>query len=270
MAMRCTARNGCDPARMIRMDPTMQHLNTYQSDGFTVCRSFLTADELSEVEENTRRYIRDVVPRMPAEDVFYEDRDRPSSLKQIQQMWQHDAYFHTLITDGKFRRLAEQLLQGAVVPKNLQFFNKAPGVNRPTPPHQDGFYFMLTPPHALTMWLALDEVDEENGCVRYLPGSHNQPLRPHAKTGTLGFSQGISDYPRPGETEREVPLTVSPGDLLVHDARTIHRADGNRSDHRTRRALGMIYYSHHAREDTMRHDQYQRQLKVEMKSQGRI
>ena len=40
------------------------------------------------------------------------------------------------------------------------------------------------------MWLALDEVDETNGCLCYVPGSHRQGLREHARTRTLGFLRG--------------------------------------------------------------------------------
>ncbi|MEE2935660.1 MAG: phytanoyl-CoA dioxygenase family protein [Planctomycetota bacterium] len=245
-------------------------LDRYRTDGFFVGRQFLSPDEVTELVEHVRRYIQERVPAMPSEQVFYEDQQQPESLKQIQQMWKHDDYFHALMTEGRFRQVAEKCLAGPVVPKNLQYFNKSPGVNQPTPVHQDAFYFMLDPPMAVTMWLALDEVDEENGCVRYIPGSHRQPLRSHQRTGTLGFSQGITDYPLAGETEREVPLCARPGDLLVHDAMTIHRADGNRSSTRNRRALGMIYYSKHAKEDTAGHAKYQRQLASEMKLKGRV
>jgi ectoine hydroxylase-related dioxygenase (phytanoyl-CoA dioxygenase family) len=41
---------------------------------------------------------------------------------------------------------------------------------------------------ALTKWLALVEVDEESGCVRYVRDSHK-------RTVTLGFSQGIVEFP---------------------------------------------------------------------------
>jgi ectoine hydroxylase-related dioxygenase (phytanoyl-CoA dioxygenase family) len=51
----------------------------------------------------------------------------------------------------------------------MQYFNKPPSVGQPTPPHQDGYYFMLDPCEAVTMWFALDEVDEENGRMRYVP-----------------------------------------------------------------------------------------------------
>jgi phytanoyl-CoA hydroxylase len=58
--------------------------------------------------------------------------------------------------------------------------------------------------------------------------------------------------------------------LLAHDAMTIHRADGNRSTTRARKALGFVYYSERARQDTQAHALYQRKLAEEMKAQGKI
>ena len=156
------------------------------------------------------------------------------------------------------------------MPKNMQYFNKPPGIGQPTPPHQDGYYFMLAPCEAVTMWFALEDVDEENGCVRYVPGSHKHGMREHARTQTLGFSQGIVDYPTVADRESELAFPAKPGDLLVHHALTIHRADGNRSTTRTRRALGFIYYSDRAREDVEAHAAYQRRLAEDMKAAGKL
>jgi len=63
----------------------------------------------------------------------------------------------------------------------MQWFNKPAKMGTETPPHQDGFYFMLEPNHAVTMWLALDVADAENGCMRYIPRSHLGGIRPHKK-----------------------------------------------------------------------------------------
>lgn len=242
----------------------------FEQDGYVAIRSFLGVAELTELIKHVDRFIREVIPALPPEHVFYEDKADCSTLKQIQHMGQHDPWFHDLWTSGRFRELAELLLGGTVVPKNLQYFNKPPGVGQPTPPHQDGFYFMLDPSEAVTMWLALDEVDEENGCVRYVRGSHKQGLRDHARTQTLGFSQGLVNYPTESDLAGEVPITAQPGDLLAHHALTIHRADGNQSQSRSRRALGFIYYSERAREDAEAHAAYQRQLAADMNSAGRI
>jgi phytanoyl-CoA hydroxylase len=95
-------------------------------------------------------------------------------------------------------------------------------------------------------------------------------MRPHGRTQVLGFSQGITDFGTADDLANEVPFPAKPGDLLVHHALTIHRADGNRSADRTRQALGFIYYSDRAREDAVAHAAYQRRLAEEMKTAGRI
>ena len=157
-----------------------------------------------------------------------------------------------------------------VIGKNMQYFNKPPGVGKATPAHQDGFYFMLQPCEALTLWLALDEVDEANGCVRYVRGSHTRGMREHGRTQTLGFSQGILDYPCKTDLAWETPVFATPGDVLAHQALTIHRAGANSSPNRSRRALGFIYYSERARQDEVAHAAYQAKLANEMKAADKI
>ena len=109
-------------------------------------------------------------------------------------MQKYDPYFDVMLNNSKFKQLAEFLLDDAVIPKTLEYFNTPPRIGKPTPPHQDNYYFMLKPAEAVTMWLALEDVDAENGCVRYVTGSHHHGVRPHGRTQTLGFSQGISDF----------------------------------------------------------------------------
>ena len=245
-------------------------LEAMETEGFVFLPKFINGEALTELTAHVDRFIRDVVPTLRPEQVFYEDKSNPETLKQIQHMNTHDLWFHDLFTNSRFQELAEVLLKGPVVPKNMQYFNKPPGVGQPTPPHQDGYYFMLNPCEAITMWFALDVVDEENGCVRYVPGSRRHGMREHSRTQTLGFSQGITDYPTDQDRKGEVTCPAQPGDLLVHDALTIHRADANRSCTRSRRALGFIYYSERAREDREAHTRYQRRLAEDLKSQGKI
>lgn len=241
----------------------------YDRDGYVACRGFLSTAAVAEIRANVGRYVGDVVPHLPAHEAFYEDKERPETLKALQRMFHHDAWFASLMASPPILDLAQTLLGSRPVARNMQWFNKSPARNEPTPPHQDGWYFMLTPPNALTMWIALEDVDEETGCVRYVPGSHRGPLRPHARTGVLGFSQGIVDY-GPEDRAAEVPMPAGPGDLLAHHAMTIHRADGNASPTRTRMALGLIFYGEDAVEDRAAHEAYRTRLFAELAGQGRI
>lgn len=240
----------------------------FDRDGYIVIRAFLPADGLAEFNRELNRYITERVPQIPRTDVYYEDRDNPETLKQMARIKKHDSYFAALIDRPKWRGLAEALLADDVVPQELEWFDKPPKIGKFTPPHQDGHYFMLDPNEAATMWLALDPVDESNGCVRYIPGSHRKGLRPHGRTEVLGFSQGITDY---GDADRkaEVPMVAEAGDLLVHHAVTVHRADGNPSA-RHRRSIGLIYYAARARQDAKRLAEYQKGLNAELQGAQKI
>ena len=236
----------------------------FEKDGFVFIPGFLSTEETETIRQNFNRVITDVLPNMPATKVFYEDKNDASTLKQIMDIHVHDNFFNTVLFDSKFKELAELLLGDKVIGKNLEYFNKPPLIGKPTPPHQDGYYFMLDPSIAVTMWMALEPADEENGCVKYVKGSHLKGMRPHGRTKTLGFSQGITDFGTDEDMQNEIAFPAKPGDLLVHHSLTIHRANGNTSANRTRKALGLIYFGESAREDVAAKKAYQDKLQQEM------
>ena len=59
---------------------------TYLDKGFVYLRKFLDAREIAICQEKIREFIEDLIPQLPRDHVFYEDRKTPSTLKQIQQM----------------------------------------------------------------------------------------------------------------------------------------------------------------------------------------
>jgi phytanoyl-CoA hydroxylase len=248
----------------------MDALTQFNRDGYVVMRGFLDSAEVKELREHLDNFIATRLDDLPREHAFYEELGDERTLKQLQRLHEHDDVFGRWMTDSKFRQLAELLLDGPVTCQNMQYFNKPAGIGLPTPPHQDGYYFMLEPCRALTMWLALEPVDEANGCVRYVTGSHHYGMRAHGRTKTLGFSQGIMDYPCANDHDNERALPAQPGDRLVHHALTIHRADGNTDPTRDRRAMGFIYYSAAAQPDEVAHAEYQRRLAQAMAAEGKI
>ena len=153
-----------------------------------------------------------VVPTLSEQDAFYQDRSRPETLKQLQRMGR-DSFFDAYRDHPRWRQVAETLLGEPADAEEPEWFNKPPGTVHVTPPHQDNYYFCLTPPHVLTIWLALDDVDAENGCLRYVAGSHTRGFRPHDRSNVLGFSQGITDY-SPDDSAGEVAVSLRAGDAV--------------------------------------------------------
>jgi phytanoyl-CoA hydroxylase len=238
----------------------------YQRDGFVVVRDFLAARELTLLQHELERYITQVVPHLPDSDAFYVVKSRTETLKQLQHMGK-DSFFADYRRHPGWKQLAETLIGEPCEAQEPEWFSKPPGTSHETPPHQDNFYFCLQPPHVATLWLALDPVDTENGCLRYVAGSHRGGFRPHQRTHLLGFSQGISDYGLQDES-REVVVDLRAGDLVAHHGMTIHRADPNRSPTRHRRAFAMVFRGISCSLDEAAQRRYQQSLASQHQSLG--
>jgi phytanoyl-CoA hydroxylase len=238
----------------------------YDRDGFVVVRQWLSPAAFAELRGHIDRYIRDVVPGLPDADAFYDDRGRPETLKQMQRMEQ-DPFFAAYRHHPTWNAMAEALLGEPAHADGVEWFNKPIGTHHVTPPHQDNFYFSLRPPQVLTVWLALDPVDEENGCLRYVRGSHLKGVRPHRRTATLGFSQEVADY---GDADRgdEVAVPMQPGDVVIHHGNTIHRADANRSTTCHRRSFAMVFKGVSCRRDEAAYARYLEAAKAQRQVLG--
>lgn len=244
----------------------MSPKESYDRDGFVIVRQLLSSDEFAELRRELDRYIREVVPMLPDADAFFDDKSRPETLKQMQHM-QKDTFFEAYTRQPKWRELAMSLVGEEASCEGPEWFNKPPGTNHITPPHQDNYYFCLAPPNVVTIWMALDDVDDENGCLRYVPGSHLVPIRPHNRSNVLGFSQGITDY---GDADRaaEARIHLAPGDVVAHHGNTIHRADANRSPIRNRRAFAMVFKGVSCQRDEAAFTRYMNAVKEQHQQMG--
>ena len=89
----------------------------------------------------------------------------------------------------------------------------------------------------LTCWIGLDDTDESNGCMFYVPGSHQWDLLPI--TGLAGDMDAIEQVLSPDQWEalqNPVPVCLKKGHAAFHHPLMVHGSRENRSD-RPRRAL---------------------------------
>ncbi|EYF01757.1 phytanoyl-CoA dioxygenase family protein [Chondromyces apiculatus] len=104
--------------------------------------------------------------------------------------------------------------------------------------HQDSWYLSAEPDTLVLAFVALDDMDEENGCLAVIPGSHREGLGTRLVLGdkgyvSLGRTQGL---PAPRHPERAVLLPAAKGTIILAHGRTYHASGPNRSD-RPRRAF---------------------------------
>ena len=108
--------------------------------------------------------------------------------------------------------------------------NKAPYTNTPTPWHQDAAYWIKMPDkRAVSCWIALDDVHEDNGCMWFIP-KEKDLLKPHVL-----YAKGGALYCEATMNEAQcMPLFA--GGCTFHDGFTLHFSKGNITNSQ-RRAL---------------------------------
>jgi phytanoyl-CoA hydroxylase len=221
----------------------------FDQDGYLYFPGFLDKIETNQIKSRLDKIVEEGLQDIPTGHIKFENTENKQGVKMIQDLHLYDPLFKNILFESKFSALAAELLGEKVVGKTVEFFNKPAKIGKATPPHQDGYYFMLTPMSAVTFWISLEEVNKDNGWVSYVKGSHLNGVRTHGKSGTIGFSQEIVDFGTPSDLENEAFIATNPGDVLIHHALTIHRAAPNTSINRSRKALGLIYFGESAKED---------------------
>lgn len=101
--------------------------------------------------------------------------------------------------------------------------------------HQDQFYLRVQPGTCIAAWMALDDCDEENGCLQVIPGSHALPVLCPTEADT---AESFTDVTVPLSSEMQPqPVIMQAGDVLFFNGQLIHGSLPNRSSSRFRRAL---------------------------------
>jgi phytanoyl-CoA hydroxylase len=238
---------------------------SYDQDGYNHIPALFSKADMEVINKEFNRYIKDCVPKMKDQEVYYVDKTNKDTLMQMQKLEEYDKFFYDLFYNSKIKDLAANALGEDVVPRAMEYFNKPPGKSNPTPPHQDGYYFNLDNDKAVTGWMALEDVDDENGCIHYVKGSHKQEYRPHGKSEILGFSQGVTDFGTEEDKKNTVKFEGKAGMFLMHDAKIIHFATPNKSSVRSRRAFGFVYHGISAKQDIEKGKAYQKKLHDELR-----
>lgn len=187
--------------------------------------------------------------RSASETVFVEGSS--GKIKQIQHL-QHEhvdgqPVFRVLL-DAVLPKMAElmDVESSALQVVNMQFFNKHPGISKPTRHHQDNAYLrLLHGDKAITAWIPLDDVDPSNGCLHYVPYSHKMPTLRHERYNAATTFRvrsgvpGLSLCTRAFRESDDIAVEATAGDILYHLGTTVHRANANTST-KQRRAIGVL------------------------------
>ena len=140
--------------------------------------------------------------------------------------------FFNIVTAPALLDLVEQVIGPDIVMWASAVFCKPAATGLEVPWHQDGQYWPIRPRATVTAWIALDDVDRDNGCMRVIPGSQRMGEFAHdvSDREDLVLSNVLNDPRIDLENIRDITLRA--GQLSLHDVNIVHGSQPNTSGRR--------------------------------------
>lgn len=147
-----------------------------------------------------------------------------------------DGRLMKFLLDPEVLDIVEKIIGPNIGLWSSHFISKEPGVGRRTPWHEDSSYWEGKFDHLekiVTIWLAIDDANTENGCMGVVPGTHFNGFSAYEKvvdedksTFSTEIKKGTFDL------DEVVWFELKKGEYSMHDARIIHGANANTSPNR--------------------------------------
>ena len=192
-------------------------------------------------ESQIRRYHDDgfVIPdfSMP-EDVLASIQERHSQLLErypefrqyCPALLQFDITFAEYCQTPGLLDLVEQLIGPDLALWNMSFFAKPPLDGQATPWHQDSQYWAIRPLATCSVWVAVDDSNRSNACLRVIRGSHRErSLRRHQTNPDPQLTLDQELLREEYDESQAVDLVLERGQISLHDVYLAHGSEPNLS-----------------------------------------
>jgi non-heme Fe2+,alpha-ketoglutarate-dependent halogenase len=218
-----------DPVRATTLAP--EQVDRFNSDGFLAPLPVFDDAELTRM----RNYIDDLVTKV----VEAPDPRNAYSIINYQLVCRG---LYEIIKNPTILSYARDILGDDFVCWNTHLFYKSPHDPKAVPFHQDAVYWPLSPSRTVTVWIAIDDADEDNGAVEFVPGSHLLGPLDHEQRsldGTRALKREAVGVPAGGPRYTNV---LRAGQVSLHSDLLLHGSPANTSGRR-RAGLTLRYAS---------------------------
>ena len=139
---------------------------------------------------------------------------------------------YDLMHHPKILAYIRDLLGPELIGLASHYFCKLPKDGTTISWHQDASYWPLSPSKTATVWLAIDDADVENACMRFIPGSHHHGhLTYHLseKDENNVLFQTVRDAENYGDP---IDVELKAGEISIHSDLLLHGSQANSSQRR--------------------------------------
>ena len=136
---------------------------------------------------------------------------------------------YDLLTHPQIVAHVKDILGENVIGWGAHYFCKMPGDGKRVSWHQDASYWPMTPSKTVTVWLAIDDADVENACMRFIPRSHllgHLTYRLSEADERNVLNQTVENAEALGDP---VDVVLKAGEISMHSDLLLHGSEANES-----------------------------------------
>lgn len=206
----------------------------YQHQGFLAIPSgVVPAEELPLVRAAYDRIFADQAGRKDGRHfALFGDERRPDQpmVHQILGPEQYAPELTRTVAWANARAILTALLGAEPASMSGHAICKPPHSPLATPWHQDESYWHPGHYHiSASIWIPLQDVDAESGCMQFIPGSHLGEILPHRPVCDDPRAQGLELEPGDWDLSNAAICPLSAGGCTIHGGKMLHYTGANRA-----------------------------------------
>ena len=215
-----------------------ESLMNYEENGFAVLDNFFDLNAIEKINYEIEKLLNEGKVKLMSNHKIMFAIHKSEFLRSI----------------GENKNLKELLngLMGEEV-KLFQSINFKTGSEQPT--HSDSIHMTTFPLGGLFgVWIALEDIDSDNGPLHYYPGSHKLPYylnSDYDNEGSFLFlgSKDYTEYEKMIEAKiveygmKKTIFTAKAGDVLIWHANLFHGGDPHINKNKTRKSMVLHYFA---------------------------
>jgi ectoine hydroxylase-related dioxygenase (phytanoyl-CoA dioxygenase family) len=222
---------------------TQEQIEFYNTNGYVMVEDAVAPEQLQELRRITYEFIERSRDLTESNDVYDLDEGHSRAMPKLTRVklpHKQHPLFWDVVKGSRMSGILRSLLGPNVLLQTSKLNTKAPGGGAAVEWHQDWAFYPHTNDSLLACGLMLEDVNEENGPLQVIPGTHKGPILSHHNNGV--FCGAVNPADPLFEKDKIVTLTGKAGSMTIHHVRTLHGSAPNRSN----RARLIAFYECHA------------------------
>lgn len=228
--------------------PTPEDIAFFKENGYWISPKIISDEWLEKLRERMEKvYRHEYETGMPPSYAWSEETSLPNSLRKTDNAHWSDLTIRALAYNPLIGKIAAALHETDTIrfwedQLLLKPANSGGGASN-VGWHQDYHYWpcFQNPETLITAWVAYDDVDEANGCMQMVPGSHQWGILQYSDFYEQDLNKQLTNIATvKGNTGSPVPIIMKAGQVSFHHSLTLHGSGPNVSD-RVRRSSALHY-----------------------------